>query len=108
MRRLWLLFAQRVTVVLALYCVYAAVRPDGVLRVASRVEAIGSVASGPALVQATGSALAPGSYRNAAARAMPAVVNILASKALRRRHRPLLRDPFFKKFFGDRSEERRV
>ena len=105
MRRLWLLFAQTVTVVLALYSVYAAVRPDGALRVASRVEAIGSVPSGPALVQATGSAPAPGSYRNAAARAMPAVVNILASKAPRRRHHPLLRDPFFKKFFGDRDHD---
>jgi serine protease DegQ len=44
---------------------------------------------------------APGSYRDAAGRAMPAVVNILASKALRQNH-PLLRDPFFRKFFGDR------
>ena len=106
MRRLWLLFAQTVTVALALYCVYAAVRPDSALRVASRVEAIGPVASGSALVQATGSAPAPGSYRNAAARAMPAVVNIMASKTLRRRHHPLLRDPFFKKFFGDRDHDR--
>ena len=32
---------------------------------------------------------------------MPAVVNILTSKALRQNH-PLLRDPFFRKFFGDR------
>jgi serine protease DegQ len=32
---------------------------------------------------------------------MPAVVNVLTSKALRQRH-PVLKDPFFKRFFGDR------
>jgi serine protease DegQ len=32
---------------------------------------------------------------------MPAVVNILTSKALRETH-PLLKDPFFKRFFGDK------
>jgi S1-C subfamily serine protease len=32
---------------------------------------------------------------------MPAVVNILTSKALRETH-PLLKDPFFRRFFGDR------
>jgi serine protease DegQ len=35
---------------------------------------------------------------------MPAVVNILTSKAVKRRH-PLSRDPFFRKFFGDRDDE---
>ncbi|MBV8635250.1 MAG: Do family serine endopeptidase [Burkholderiaceae bacterium] len=46
-----------------------------------------------------------GSYRSAAARAMPAVVNILTSKITRRNKHPLLRDPFFKKFFGDRDHD---
>ena len=32
---------------------------------------------------------------------MPAVVNILTSKALREAH-PLLKDPFFRRFFGDK------
>ncbi|TFW22136.1 Do family serine endopeptidase, partial [Massilia arenosa] len=43
-----------------------------------------------------------GSYRQAAARAMPAVVNILTSKAVKSRH-PLMKDPLFRKFFGDRA-----
>ncbi|WP_296002206.1 Do family serine endopeptidase [Rugamonas sp.] len=105
MRRLWLLFAQTVTIVLALYCVYTAVRPDGALRVASRVEQIGRAASSPVLTQATGGAPAPGSYRAAAGRAMPAVVNILASKTRLRHHHRLLRDPFFQKFFGERERD---
>jgi serine protease DegQ len=33
---------------------------------------------------------------------MPAVVNILTSKALRETH-PLLKDPFFRRFFGDKT-----
>jgi serine protease DegQ len=35
---------------------------------------------------------------------MPAVVNVLTTKAPRRKH-PLTRDPFFKKFFGDRDRD---
>jgi serine protease DegQ len=52
------------------------------------------------VLQAPGGA-GPGSYREAAGRAMPAVVNILTSKALRDAH-PLLKDPFFRRFFGDK------
>jgi serine protease DegQ len=35
---------------------------------------------------------------------MPAVVNILTSKAVQRKH-PLMRDPYFKRFFGEPEEE---
>jgi serine protease DegQ len=97
MRRLWLLFAQTVTVVLALYFVYTAVgreRPAPV-----RVQQMGSVEH-PAPMLEAGPAKPPvsagGSYRAAAARAMPAVVNIITSKKPKRGKHPLLRDPFFK------------
>ncbi|HZX28338.1 MAG TPA: trypsin-like peptidase domain-containing protein [Telluria sp.] len=99
MRRYWLLFAQTVTVGLALYLVLLAVRPDLVHRPALPVQV--GTAGTPATVLQAGPAPA-GSYRAAAARAMPAVVNILTSKALRPNH-PLLRDPLFRKFFGDRN-----
>ena len=99
MRRLWLLFAQTVTVALALYVVVHAMRPDWLGRPALRLEAVGA-ATPVAVLQAPSLPVA-GSYREAAGRAMPAVVNILTSKALRQNH-PLLRDPFFRKFFGDR------
>ena len=98
MRRLWLLFAQTVTIALALFFVYTAVQRPAPL------------SGTPAAAAASRSALpadapaSPGSYRAAASRAMPAVVNILTSKAVRKRH-PLSRDPFFKRFFGDRDEE---
>ncbi|NHZ34870.1 Do family serine endopeptidase [Massilia rubra] len=100
MRRLWLLFAQVVTMALALYLVAAAVRPDWLAWPARRLEPA-RVAGNVPLLQAPGAVPAAGSYREAAARAMPAVVNILTSKDRGREH-PLLKDPFFRRFFGDR------
>ncbi len=96
-RRFWLLFAQAVTVALALYFVVAALRPDWLQRPPTQV------ALGPSAVPVLQGASSPasGSYRDAAGRAMPAVVNILTSKASRDTH-PLLKDPFFRRFFGDR------
>jgi len=102
MRRLWLLFAQSVTVVLALYFVYAATGSGWGVR--PRIQSVGTAAAPAALLEAT-SLPASGSYREAAGRAMPAVVNILTSKAPTRADNPLLRDPFFKRFFGDRNGE---
>jgi len=99
MRRLWLLFAQTVTVALALYFVVASMRPEWLERAPTQVS-IGSGSGAVPVLQ--GAALpAAGSYREAAGRAMPAVVNILTSKASRETH-PLLKDPFFRRFFGDR------
>jgi serine protease DegQ len=104
MRRTWLLFAQTVTIVLGIYAVIAALRPEwlGALPVqrAPTQVGIGGPGRGVPVLQAPDGA-APGSYRDAAARAMPAVVNILTSKALRETH-PLLKDPFFRRFFGDK------
>ena len=103
MRRLWLLFAQTVTIVLALYFVYAALGPTGRFGLGAGGGVTNLQQLGPAsLIQSAPSLPSPGSYREAAGRAMPAVVNILTSKAVRRGDNPLLRDPFFKRFFGDR------
>jgi serine protease DegQ len=106
MRRLWLLFAQTVTVVLALYFVYNAVRPDAAsLPAAIRQLGTGNARPATLLEASTSTPPSPGSYRLAASRAMPAVVNVLTTKAPRRKH-PLSRDPFFRRFFerGDRGE----
>ena len=102
MRRFWLLFAQAVTIALAVYFVVATMRPDWLGRsgIGTRVQTVADTAS---VLQAP--SLPPsGSYRRAAERAMPAVVNILTTKALRQNH-PLMRDPFFRRFFGDRPPE---
>ncbi len=98
-RRFWLLFAQAVTVALALYFVLAALRPDWLGGEPSRVR-VGPAGQSVPMLQAP--PLPPqGGYREAAARAMPSVVNILTGKASRETH-PLLKDPFFRRFFGDR------
>ncbi|MEX5745803.1 Do family serine endopeptidase [Massilia sp. X63] len=99
MRRFWLLFAQAVTVALALYFVISTMRPEWLERAPTRV-ALGPAGSKVPLLQAPGTPPS-GSYREAAGRAMPAVVNILTSKASRETN-PLLKDPFFRRFFGDR------
>lgn len=98
-RRLWLLFAQVVTVLLAVYFVVAALQPDWLGRAPVQVP-VGPGARTVPVLQAQTSPPAA-SYREAAGRAMPAVVNILTSKASRETH-PILKDPFFRRFFGDR------
>jgi len=101
MRRYWLLFAQTVTIALGLYAVVAALRPGWLERAPTQV-GIGTPGRSIPVLQAPGTSLpTPGSYREAAGRAMPAVVNILTSKAMRDAH-PLLKDPFFRRFFGDK------
>jgi len=99
MRRYWLLFAQTVTIALGVFIVIAALRPGWLEREPRRI-GIGAAGQQIPVLQAPGGA-SPGSYREAAGRAMPAVVNILTSKALRDAH-PLLKDPFFRRFFGDK------
>ncbi|MES2898701.1 MAG: trypsin-like peptidase domain-containing protein [Pseudomonadota bacterium] len=103
MRRLWLLFAQTVTIALALYMVVVALRPEWLQRGARGlgVTTVGMPASPASVLQAPPQAALAGSYRAAAGRAMPAVVNILTSKSPGPNH-PLLKDPFFRRFFGDR------
>ncbi len=106
MRRYWLLFAQTVTVALALYMVIAALRPEWLRRPGSLSHA-GVLADTVPVLQApllAAGAGGGGSYREAAGRAMPAVVNILTSKSLGKNH-PLLKDPFFRRFFGERPQE---
>ena len=99
LRRLWLLFAQAVTIALAAWFVVAAMRPEWLDR--PDTVAVGTPGNPVPMLQAPPRA-AGGSFRNAAAKAMPAVVNIYTSKASRQSH-PLLRDPFFRRFFGDRA-----
>jgi serine protease DegQ len=102
MRRLWLLFAQTVTVVLALYFVYSAMRPEGR---GPGAAPRGAPAAGAMVLEATPGEPAPASYREAAGRAMPAVVNILTSKTARRLPGALAGDPILKRFFGERNDD---
>ncbi len=102
MKRLWLLFSQTATVLLALYFVVATLKPDWLGKSFSR--------SGPvALLEAPAalSGVAPaGSFRLAAQKASAAVVSINTSKAAR--NRPRSNDPWFNFFFGEQGNEPQV
>lgn len=111
-RQLWWLFAQAVTVLLAAWLLVAALRPDLLptpwpsAGERSALAATGSAAAAsPLAPSAAPPAGAPtaGSYAEAAARAMPAVVNLYTTAAPRRERGPFPDDPFFQFFFGDRS-----
>jgi serine protease DegQ len=99
MRRYWLIFAQTVTVALALYFVVAALRPDWLGRTPHQV-LVGAGSQAVPVLQAPMLPVA-NSYREAAGKAMPSVVSVLTSKAAGEPH-PLLKDPFFRRFFGDK------
>ncbi len=97
MRRLWLLFAQAVTVCIAVLFVVTTLRPDW-LGVKPQVRSPkGSVGLLPSL---DGNApQAPGSYAGAVSVAAPAVVNIHTTKRVSVTRIPLPPDPVMRKFF---------
>ncbi|MBK8322651.1 MAG: trypsin-like peptidase domain-containing protein [Betaproteobacteria bacterium] len=98
MRRLWLVFAQVVTVTLGVLFVISLVKPDWL---ATRSSVVAIQESPQAIPVGTLPAAGRASYREAAQKAVPSVVNISATKEVRRRS-PMLDDPAFRRFFGDR------
>jgi serine protease DegQ len=97
MRKLWLLFAQAVTLTLAVLFVVSLVKPDWL---AWRAQVVEVREAGPVTVL---SPVSTGrlSFSDAARKAIPAVVNISATREVKRRN-PLLEDPAFQRFFGER------
>ena len=61
----------------------------------------------PAPTSETGRWNGPVSYADAVEKAVPAVVNIHTAKLITHRVHPLLKDPVFKEFFGDRFARER-
>jgi len=108
-RRLWLLFAQAVTVALAALFVVATLKPEWLPRNGgSTVLPLPTLTQAPpragelaGAASAAGAAVAAGlSFSQAARRAAPAVVSITATKLARNPHAD---DPRFRFFFGDRA-----
>jgi serine protease DegQ len=103
MRRLWLLFAQTVTVGLAIWFTVTTLKPEWTGGVVDGVRHGHGASSSLSLLEAPGNSTpGQGSYRDAAKRAMPSVVNIFTTKEAKQPNNPFMDDPFFKKFFGDR------
>ncbi|MCU0990271.1 MAG: Do family serine endopeptidase [Xanthomonadales bacterium] len=105
MRRLWLIFAQAVTFSVAVLFVVQTLKPEWL---ASRPSIVPLQEAAPvsAMEEAHRSAH---SYSEAARKALPAVVHIFTSKAVRQRS-PFADDPLLRHFFGERfgSQTQRV
>lgn len=95
MQRLWLIFAQTVTVALAVVFVLTTLKPEWL----------------PAHVSAnsfqentdsdTPSVRPVGSYRDAAQAALPSVVHVYTTQEIKQPRHPLFDDPIFRHFFGN-------
>ena len=111
MRRLWLLFAQAVTVGLAVVFIVTTLKPEWAAGLFGSAPAVRTATSVPMMEAPPNSAPVQNSYRYAAQRAMPSVVNVFTSKMTPQPQNPFLDDPFFRKFFGDQfgqREERQI
>jgi Do/DeqQ family serine protease len=98
MQRLWLIFTQVVTATLGAIFVVSLLRPDWLPWRSTVVEIREAVPAATAVPAAAGRVV---SFSDAAAKAVPSVVNISATKQVRRRN-PYHDDPAFRRFFGER------
>lgn len=105
MRRLWLLFAQTVTVGLAILFIVTTLKPEWAIGIPGSQQKVRSTTSVPMLEAPLNTAPTQGSFRDAAKLAMPSVVNIFTSKTAAPPQNPFMDDPFFRKFFGDRFDD---
>ena len=100
MRKLWLIFAQAVTISLAALFVVVTLRPDLVSWTGHNggIVTVREAAPGPQ-DRPLFVSLSP-----AAKKAMPSVVNIFTSKDVKVPRHPFMDDPLFKRFFGDQLD----
>jgi Do/DeqQ family serine protease len=109
LRKLWLVFAQAVTVAMAVLFVIATLRPD---LLAGRVVAPGAP-SVPVVINEASAPAAPtsakaNSFKAAVEKASPAVVNVSTARDSRApANHPLLSDPMFRRFFGEQGDDER-
>jgi serine protease DegQ len=103
LNRLWLLFAQTITILLAAWFIVATLKPSWISG-----EGVSSIVDSVTLKEGAydGSTLSPGSYHDAVKKSMPAVVNIFTNKIsakpkARKGNKQNPTDPLFKFFFGD-------
>jgi len=100
MRKLWLIFAQAVTISLAALFVVVTLRPDLVSWSGHNggIVTVREAADGPR-ERPNFVSLSP-----SAKKAMPSVVNIFTSKDVKVPRHPFMDDPLFRRFFGDQLD----
>lgn len=109
LRRLWLIFAQATTVLLAVLFVVTTLRPDWLggkpaLPPAPAAPTQPARAIAPAALTRAAGGDGAATYAEAVRAAAPSVVNIYTTKTLRREAQA--DDPLFQRFFGDAPAER--
>jgi len=102
MWKYWLIFCQAVTASLGAIFVLSTFRPDMLAISGSPNAGVITIRESPPTQTVPKHA---GSYREAAHKAMPSVVNIFTSKDVRSSRHPLLNDPLFRRFFGEQVED---
>ena len=112
MRRLWLIFAQTVTICVAVLFVVKTFKPDWLASasLASQTLVEPTVLPSPSAIVPVSNPPPENSpplrsHADAAKRALPAVVHIYTSQKIRASGHPFLNDPTFRHFFGDRFPE---
>jgi len=103
MHRLWLIFAQAVTVSVAVLFVITTLKPEWLHQDVTG-SALTIIEAAPKAAGKSAGITAPSSYAAAAAKSMPAVVHVFTTQTLPENRHPLLNDPLFRHFFGLRPE----
>ena len=108
LKRFWLLFAQTITLLLALLFIVATLKPEWLQRQGQFGQQLGSpiVALREAAPAANLRSKPEWSYADAAQKAMPAVVNIFSSADATPTRDLRMEDPLFRYFFGDHGGRR--
>ena len=105
MHKLWLIFAQTATICLAMLFVISTMRPE--LLPWNTQSSVVTLKEAPPNKNTVpnNSGLNISGFSEAAKIAMPSVVNVFTSKDVKVPSHPLLNDPVFRRFFGDRFGE---
>jgi serine protease DegQ len=101
MRSLWLIFAQTVTIAVAVLFTVSTLRPEWL---PDRRATVLLREAQPVGSDSEDDGRAPVSYREAARSALPAVVHIYTTQEIQQPNHPLFDDPIFRHFFGERQD----
>ncbi len=108
MHKLWLIFAQTATICLAALFVISTLRPELLPWKIHSNAATSTVTLKEAASHKEASISSSSnfnSFSNIAKKVMPSVVSVFTTKEVKVPSHPLLNDPMFRRFFGDRFEE---
>lgn len=102
MKRLWLIFAQSATIALGVCLTLSVWSPEWLAVKLAPPQQVVTLKEASSPVAPVHRDALVGSYASASAKAQPAVVNIYTSKQVKIPVHPLLTDPLFRRFFGER------